>query len=209
MDHVDLRSLARRPPMSRSDPFAQAAVRNPSPAPLAHAFEVLVVDDESGARELLFEYFQARGFTVTAAQDGRAAIATLQRSQGCYGLVVTDLSLPGADGFEVLQAAKQANPSTYVVIVTGYASLDSAINAVRVGAYDYLTKPFSLSQLELILERIHDRMALQEATRRLQVGRGGADYPDRNASATARLDDRLDAIERAIARIEQSLAPLR
>jgi DNA-binding NtrC family response regulator len=195
--------------MSSSEPLAHAAARNPTPAPLAHAFEVLVVDDEPGARELLYEFFQARGFTVAAAQDGRAAIATLQRSKGCYGLVVTDLSLPGADGFDVLQAAKQANPSTYVVIVTGYASLDSAVNAVRVGAYDYLTKPFSLSQLELILERIHDRMALQETTRRLQAGRGVADYPDRTSAAAMRLDERLTAIERALARIEQTLAPRR
>ncbi len=172
---------------------------------LPDAFEVLVVDDEPGARELLYEFFQARGFAVAAAQDGRAAIATLQRSNGSFGLVVTDLSLPGADGFEVLQAARQANPSCYVVIVTGYASLDSAINAVRVGAYDYLTKPFSLSQLEIILERIHDRMLLQEASRRLQPTRPAADYPDRTGTSPLALEQRLSAIEQALSRIEQAL----
>ena len=191
--------------MAGSEPIAHAAARNPTPAPLAHAFEVLVVDDEPGARELLHEFFQARGFTVAAAQDGRAAIATLQRSNGCYGLVVTDLGLPGADGFAVLQAAKQANPSSYVVIVTGYASLDSAINAVRVGAYDYLAKPFSLSQLEVILARIQDRMALQEASRRLQSGRSVADYPERAVGGGTHIEQRLTAIEQAVARIEQAL----
>ena len=64
----------------------------------------------------------------------------------------------------MLQAATQANASCYVVIVTGYASLDSAIQAVRVGAYDYLTKPFSLGQLDVILNRITDRAALDART---------------------------------------------
>ncbi|MGC4085804.1 MAG: response regulator [Vicinamibacterales bacterium] len=172
---------------------------------LAHAFEVLVVDDEPAARELLLEFFQSRGFTVAGAQDGRAAIATLQRSNGSYGLVITDLSLPGADGFAVLQAARQANPSAYVVIVTGYASLDSAIRAVRVGAYDYLTKPFSLSQLEIVLDRIQDRIELQETNKRLQPGRVVADYPERTGGPSVHLEHRLAAIEQSLIRIERAL----
>lgn len=123
-------------------------------------WEVLVVDDDEGIRELIVSYFNALDISVTAAQDGRDAIATLQRSSGRYGMVVTDLNLPGADGFAVLQASKQANPECYVIIVTGYASLDSAIRAVRVGAYDYLTKPFSMGQLDVVLKRITDRIAL-------------------------------------------------
>jgi DNA-binding NtrC family response regulator len=134
---------------------------------LANSFEVLVVDDEAGARELLIEFFRARGFQVTGAQDGRAAILALQRPHARFGLVVTDLNLPGADGFAVLHAARQANESCYVVIVTGYASLDSAIRAVRVGAYDYLTKPFSLGQLDVILSRICDRAGLELENRQL------------------------------------------
>ena len=179
---------------------------------LANQFEVLVVDDEAAARELLVEFFQSRGFTVSGAQDGQAAIATLQRSKGSYGLIVTDLSLPGADGFAVLQAARQANPSSYVVIVTGYASLDSAIHAVRVGAYDYLTKPFSLSQLEIVLERIHDRIKLQETSRRLQSTRVVADYPERSMGAVtplAQFDERLAAIEQSLIRLEQAVARLK
>jgi DNA-binding NtrC family response regulator len=172
---------------------------------LANMFEVLVVDDEAGVRELLVEYFHALGFKVTGAQDGRAAIAALQRSQGCYGLVVTDLNLPGADGFAVLQTARQANASCYVVIVTGYASLDSAIRAVRVGAYDYLAKPFSLSQLDVILARIRDRVALQQDAKRLQNGTGAADSGGTAQSVTSALEQRVSAIEQSLARIEKLL----
>jgi DNA-binding NtrC family response regulator len=128
---------------------------------LTRDLDVLVVDDDPAVRELLLEYFTALGFRASGAPDGGGAIATLQRSWGRFGLVVTDLNLPGADGFAVLQAARQANSNCFVVIITGYASLDSAIRAVRVGAYDYLTKPFSLGQLDIILSRIRERRAQQ------------------------------------------------
>jgi DNA-binding NtrC family response regulator len=96
---------------------------------------------------------------VATANDGRAAIAALTRSPHQFGIVITDLQLPGADGFDVLTAARQANPSVYVVMITGYASIDSAVRAVRVGAYDYLAKPFALGKLEVVLRRIRDRMS--------------------------------------------------
>lgn len=132
---------------------------------LTRDLDVLIVDDEATVRELLLEYFTTQGFRVTDEDDGRRAIATIQRSWGRFGLVITDLNLPGADGFAVLQAARQANPNCDVVIITGYASLDSAIRAVRVGAYDYLTKPFSLAQLDVILTRLADRRGARPSPR--------------------------------------------
>ena len=173
---------------------------------LATSFEVLVVDDEPAARELIVEYFNSLGFRVTGAQDGRAAIATLQRSTGRFGLVVTDLNLPGADGFAVLQAARQSNQHCYVVIVTGYASLDSAIHAVRVGAYDYLTKPFSLGQLDVILSRLRDRIGVEREKQQLLRRQAGADRrPQPQAAAGSSVEDRVSAIEGAIGRIEALL----
>lgn len=171
-------------------------------------WEVMVVDDDEAIRELIVSYFNGLGMLVTGAQDGRAAIATLQRSGGRFGLVVTDLNLPGADGFAVLQAARQANNQCYVVIVTGYASLDSAIHAVRVGAYDYLTKPFSMGQLDVVLTRITDRASLERQNRdlaRMPV----AVAADRGAAAAASLAALAQGMERmevAIARIEARLA---
>lgn len=178
------------------------------PDELANSFQVLVVDDEADARELVVEYFHSLGFRVSGAQDGRGAIATLQSSNGRYGLVVTDLNLPGADGFAVLQAARQANAGCFVVIVTGYASLDSAIRAVRVGAYDYLTKPFSLTQLDVILARIRDRLALEQ---RARAARARAPTPPATAGIPATappVEQRLGALEQSVGRIEQLLARL-
>lgn len=103
---------------------------------------------------MLAEHLRARGYRVATASDGFAAVSLINRSAGQFGLILTDLHLPGADGLGVLQAARAASPSTQVVIITGYASLDSAITAVRLGAYDYLTKPFSLRQIDVLLARV-------------------------------------------------------
>jgi DNA-binding NtrC family response regulator len=166
----------------------------------------MVVDDDEGIRELIVSYFNGLGMLVTGAQDGRAAIATLQRSGGRFGLVVTDLNLPGADGFAVLQAARHANPHCYVVIVTGYASLDSAIHAVRVGAYDYLTKPFSMGQLDVVLTRITDRVSLERTSReRLRLPGQVAGSNGEAGSDLAAIDDRLARLEAALKRIESKL----
>jgi len=161
---------------------------------------VLVVDDEADVRELLVEYFKTKNFDVSAAADGRAAQAAIQREPARYGLVLTDLQLPGLDGLGVLRTVKQANPSAYVVIITGYASLDSAIQAVRLGAYDYLTKPFSLGQIDVVLQRVRDRLALEAENRRLtrQVSSGRAAGMDTRTPVVARLE----AIEGRLSRIE-------
>jgi two-component system, NtrC family, response regulator PilR len=166
--------------------------------------EALVVDDDEAVREVIASYLSKQGMAVTGATDGRAAISALERSNGRFSLVVTDLSLPGADGLAVLRAARQANASSYVVIVTGYASLDSAISAVRLGAYDYLTKPFSLGQLDVILRRINDREALEYENRQLMHGDGvgaGRSQP----AASSDLNDRIQRIEAALGRIEAAL----
>lgn len=174
------------------------------------ALEVLVVDDEAEIRELLVEYFHDRGFEASTAADGRAAITAIERDAARYRLIVTDLQMPGADGLAVLRAARAANPSCYVVIITGYASLDSAVQAVRHGAYDYLTKPFSMGQLDVVVQRVIDRVALEAENRQLArqlVARGAGDR-EVSAEVTASLAARLDTIEMRLSRIEALLRDL-
>jgi two-component system response regulator AtoC len=165
----------------------------------------MVVDDDTDVRDLIVSFLHSLGLRPTTAQDGRAAITELERSAGRYGVVITDVNLPGADGFAVLDAARRVNASCYVVIVTGYASLDSAIQAVRGGAYDYLPKPFSLGQLEVVLQRITDRALLEDENRRLTAA--SRQFADRAATPglAASIEDRLTAIEAALARIEAGL----
>ena len=180
----------------------------PQNTDLVSVGEVLVVDDDADVRELLVEHLRAKGLRVAVAADGRAAISAVERSPGHFGLILTDLQLPGADGLSVLRVAKKLNPGCHVVIITGYASLDSAIEAVRSGAYDYLTKPFSLGQLDVVLARIRDRHALEQENRQLARQVGDREPSISGPSIPARLDtidSRLDRIEKML----QDLAPQR
>jgi DNA-binding NtrC family response regulator len=165
---------------------------------------VLVVDDAPDVRELLVEYFRGRGWEVSAAASGREAIAAIARAPSRFTLIVTDLQLPDEDGLAVLRAARAANPSAYVIIITGYASLDSAIEAVRLGAYDYLTKPFSLGQIDVIVKRMADRLSLEAENR--QLARQASDRDPGEARHV--LGARLDAIEARLQRMEAMLSQL-
>ncbi len=172
-------------------------------------FDVLVVDDEPDIREILTEYCRDEGYEVAEAVDGCSAIAAITRDPGRYGLIITDLSLPGADGIAVLRVAKTLNPSVYVVIITGYASLETAIEAVRLGAYDYLAKPFSMGQIGVILERVEDRLALEQENRRLTRRLDGRPSPLRDLDDGApSVDARVATIESRLARIETLLTGL-
>jgi DNA-binding NtrC family response regulator len=168
--------------------------------------DALVIDDDVEIRELLAEHVRSRGLKVGVATDGRAAIEAIKRSPAQFGLILCDLHLPGAGGLEVLEAARAANANCSVVIITGYASLDSAIQAVRLGAYDYITKPFSLGQIDVILRRVEDRNALELENRRLLQrlealdGSGGYAAGAQasaalNPARLSQLDARLDSIE--------------
>ncbi len=171
---------------------------------MAQALErrsVLVVEDEADIRELLTEYFRARDYEVVGAADGRAALLAVEREPERFSLVITDLHLPGADGLAVLRAVREASPGTHVVIVTGFASLDSAIQAVRLGAYDYLTKPFSLGQIDVVLQRIGEIEALQAENRRLSRQVSHRDAVDLRQALLLRLD----GIENRLTRIEAAL----
>jgi DNA-binding NtrC family response regulator len=160
-------------------------------------FDVLVADDDTGVRELLADFLAGKGLGVATTPDGRAAVTALERSgQGCR-LVFADIAMPGADGFAVLSAARQANPSCYVVMITGYGSLETAISAVRLGAQDYLTKPFSLGQVDVILRKANSRRQLEEE--RAPVTR------DAIGAALGMIEARLTSIEGQLRELSKRL----
>jgi two-component system response regulator PilR (NtrC family) len=100
---------------------------------------LLVADDEAAIRESLSEVLREEGYEVTEAVDGSAAIAALQARE--FDLVIADLRMPGADGIEVLRRTREWAPQTLVILVTAYATLETAVEALRQGAHDYIIKP--------------------------------------------------------------------
>src|SRR5947208_14568514 len=127
---------------------------------------VLVVDDERSMRELLAITLRQTGYAVTLADGGAPAIELLQREP--FDLVVTDLRMQETDGMAVLRAALEYAPETVVVVVTAYASTETAVEAMKLGAYDYVTKPFKLDELHVKPANALERKRLKDENRALR-----------------------------------------
>src|SRR2546425_12657813 len=127
---------------------------------------VLVVVDERSMRELLAIMLKQAGHEVTVADGGEAAIRALQSNT--FDLVITDLRMRQVDGLAVLRAAKEHSPQTVVLVVTAFASTETAVGAMKLGAYDYLTKPFKLDELKLTIANALERKRLQDENQALK-----------------------------------------
>ena len=120
--------------------------------------KILVVDDEKGLREVLSIMLKRTGYAVTEASDGEEAIGHINKE--IFDLVITDLRMPKADGMSVLKAVKSSSPETVVLVVTAFATADSAVDAMKQGAYDYLTKPFQVDEVQLIIRNALEKRRL-------------------------------------------------
>ncbi|MDL1952135.1 sigma-54-dependent Fis family transcriptional regulator, partial [Acidobacteria bacterium ACD] len=120
---------------------------------------ILVVDDEEIVRESLTAWLEKDGYTLESAEDGPTALKLLRAST--WSILLVDLKMPGMDGLEVLAHAKEIQPDTAVVIMTAFATVDTAVNAMKGGAYDYLVKPFDPEELSLMIQKIVAQQALR------------------------------------------------
>ncbi|MDA8171955.1 MAG: sigma-54 dependent transcriptional regulator [Nitrospiraceae bacterium] len=114
-------------------------------------FSVLVVEDDFRMRGLIKELLEKQGYSVTASHDGKDAVPLIK--ERAFDVVLTDLRMPDIDGMDVLSCAKEASPCTPVVMLTGFATVDSAVEAMKRGAYDYIQKPFEPDVLLLTVKR--------------------------------------------------------
>ncbi len=128
-------------------------------------FRILVADDDEIARDVITTLLAREGFVASAVSDGLEAIERLRVEE--LHLVITDLKMPGADGIEVLKYAVRSNPDIAVVILTAYGTLDTTLEAIKEGAYDYLTKPFKTREIAILVERAYQRAQLIADNREL------------------------------------------
>jgi len=135
----------------------------------ASDIRVLVVDDDDDMRATLKEFISKMGVRVSVARSVSEAQRALSAEADPFDLVLTDLKLPGGDGMDILTAAHARSSETLVTIVTGYGSLETAIEAIRLGAYDYLTKPFSLDEIGVQVRNMIERASLSKENARLSV----------------------------------------
>jgi DNA-binding NtrC family response regulator len=119
---------------------------------------ILVVDDEEIVRESLSAWLEKDGYTLATAQDGETAIDRIKKER--WSILLVDLKMPGIDGLQVLENVRKVQPDTAAVIMTAYATVDTAVAAMKLGAYDYLVKPFDPEELSLMVQKIVAQQAL-------------------------------------------------
>ena len=122
---------------------------------------ILVVDDEHGIREFLQIMLEREGYEVSCAADGKEAIDSFRK--GKYDVVLADIRMPKVDGFEVMNRIKEISPETSVIMITAFASFESAVKSMKEGAYDYIAKPFNVDEIKITIKNaLQKREALGE-----------------------------------------------
>ncbi len=124
-------------------------------------YKALVIDDDDACRDVVCRFLTERGLEVNAAHSGSDALHRLE--QAPVDLVITDLKMPGLSGIEVIEAARQRCPRAEIVLMTGFATVESAVHAMKLGAFDYLQKPFPLPQLGNLVDRALARVRSRRA----------------------------------------------
>jgi DNA-binding NtrC family response regulator len=127
---------------------------------------ILVVEDGQSQREMLRDFLSDEGYSVSEAEDGRSALAKLRKDR--FDLVLTDYKMSGMDGMALLRAAKALNPEVDVVMMTAFGTVETAVDAMKAGASDYITKPIDLDELQLLIERISGQRTIVRENRMLR-----------------------------------------
>src|SRR5512135_1171553 len=122
--------------------------------------KTLVVDDEIGICKSMEMILVKEGYEVTTANRGDSALSLM--SDNNFDIIFTDLRLPDMSGLDILAYSKSRSPNTQVIIITGYATIETAVEAIKKGAYDYLTKPLTPDTVRIISQRALEKVALQE-----------------------------------------------
>ncbi|MEK6531689.1 MAG: response regulator [Deltaproteobacteria bacterium] len=159
------------------------------------SFKILVTDDDPDLRDLLTEALKNWGYTAGVASEGNEALKALKAER--YHIVISDLMMPGMDGLELLYRIKDLDKEILVIIITGYATIETAVKAIEAGAYDYITKPFRLDELMVVIKNACERLRLttqnktlldelRHAHREIATLKGGRgpDEPDIRATGT-------------------------
>jgi two-component system response regulator PilR (NtrC family) len=127
---------------------------------MGHKGKILIVEDEKSMREVLKILLEEEGYETTSAVDGMDAGEMIE--QEIYDLVITDMKMPRADGFAVIRKVREISPSTAVIMITAFGTMESTIEAMKLGAYDFIHKPFKIDEIRLIVSKAFEKKRLSE-----------------------------------------------
>ncbi|MCJ7547946.1 MAG: ATP-binding protein [Deltaproteobacteria bacterium] len=131
--------------------------------------KILVVDDEAVMRDGCYRILAKEGCEVLTAANGEEGLTAIKKDPAGIAVVLLDLKMPGMGGMEVLEAAREVNPALLIVVITGYATVDSAVEAMKKGAYDFIAKPFAPDQLRLVVNRALEKRKLELEAEQLRA----------------------------------------
>ncbi len=153
---------------------------------------ILLIDDEEFIRSNLKRILKSAGYKVTVVESGTSALDLFKKTE--YDLILLDLNLPDIHGLEVLKKIKELNEETLVIIMTGYASVESAVEALKLGAYDYIKKPFKADAIKLIIKLAIETLSLKKEVKQLkslQPGKSGLERLLGTSSAILRVKNQI------------------
>jgi two-component system, NtrC family, response regulator PilR len=161
-------------------------------------FKILLVDDNVELVEILQEYLKTECDLIEGALTGQEALTKYEA--GGHELVITDLNMPGMTGLDLVKAMKALQFRTEFVIITGYASLDSAIEAVKLGAFDYIVKPFKMEELGVVVKNAREKVHLARTNEMLEakLDRVYREMERYVSSGTAERSEPVSATERIV-----------
>lgn len=157
--------------------------------------KLLIIDDEERLRKNLQLLLESEGYQVTTAADGEEGLECL--SNDIFDIVITDIMMNEVNGFQIMEFIQEHAPMTLIIVITGYASTESAVEALRQGAYDYITKPFDMDMILLSLDRAFEKVKLQHEVKQ---------YTE---ELELRILDRTVELEESNAKLQESLAELK
>ncbi len=152
--------------------------------------KILIVDDEKGSRDVLVNLLRTDQRVIRTAADGLQAQAMLE-ADPC-DLILSDLNMPHMGGMDLLRFVRKQLPAALVVIITGYATLESTLHAIEAGAYDYITKPFKLAEMEILVRNACDKILLTRERQSL-------------SRAIDRKQEEIEALQERVARLQNHL----
>jgi DNA-binding NtrC family response regulator len=161
----------------------------------AAAVDLLVVDDDHEFRDTLRSRFARGGFEVRAAANGEEALDQAQRRN--FGVAIFDMMMPGMNGLELLKRFKADHPDCEVILLTGQGSIETAVEAMKLGAYDYLQKPFSLKDLEVIAQKASERRSLRKEVTQLKAALERSQPPSDMIGQSTTMQEVFRLIQRA------------
>jgi len=142
------------------NPQLMSTIFQPLPKTVMNKYKILFVDDDQQILAMVEQFLGRCGFDITTESSGLKAIERVRKDH--YSVVFTDLIMPEISGMELLKQIKAASPATEVIVVSGYGTIESAIEAMKLGSYDFLQKPINFDRFRILIERIIEKQALKE-----------------------------------------------